>query len=187
MNEMMMAALFDDYKQVKRRAAKERDQGEGCDIVMLMYVGDEPDDEGIVAVAPISDTSMESVAALIAATMARAFIPYWVAILSDGYVAKHSDVTYPAAGGLEALFRAGDSNVQECLTITVANHAGEVYADSATYWFDDDGDVWFDESEGPANALEGPMIDVLKDVTSLWGKTQAEIITEIMKRSPTIN
>lgn len=189
MNEELMRTLFDDYKETKRHAVREHD-GE---IPMFLYISnvswnDADDEEGVVGVIPIGGT-IDDVAQVLAATMARAFIPYWAAILSDGYTISHDKLPPNHAGGLEPLFRAGYPGVHECLTITAASHDGEIYADSVTYWFDSDGDIWYNDVDGPLSkdTTAGPMIDVLKDVTSLWGMSHAEIISEIMKRTPDVN
>jgi hypothetical protein len=186
----MMDALFASYRDMKRDAC--RDGEVDRDVSMLLYLGEGPMDDVQTQVLciVIPTGGREDMVQALAAAMARMFVPYWAAVLSDGYVMSADDAPdIVPAGGLGALFALGDKNVRECLTITGCDHTGDVYADSVTYWYDDDGDVWFrDDEESPVKGTsEGPMIDVLKDVTSLWGKTQAEIIAVILERTVDMN
>lgn len=186
MNESLLQAIFDDFREVKRshiRDAAEDDR----DIPMMIFLGEHDSDEEVLAI--IVPGAREDACQALAAVMARAFIPYWAAICMDGWVAKETDVPdeFKHQGGLIELAALGSDNVKECLTITAADHTGTKYADSRTYWYDSDGDIWFDDSDGPGDEMSGPMLDVLLDITSLWGKTQTEIIEEIIKRSPDMN
>lgn len=188
MNEAMLASIFDDFREMKRSHVREAD-ADDRDIPMMVFVGDRPSDEDADVVAIIVPGSRNEVAQALAAVMARMYIPYWAAICSDGYVAKDMDVPeqFMHPGGLIELALSGSDAVKECLTITAADHVGGTYADSQTYWYDSDGDIWFDDSEGPTGEMNGPMIDILVDITSLWGKTQAEIIAEILSRTTDMN
>jgi len=187
MDREMLDSIFEHYMLMKRDTVQHPEMDN--DVPMLLYISDEPyntpDSTLLCVVIPGGRDDMVQA---LAAVMARAFIPYWAAIVSDGYVAKDGDVPdeFKVAGGLVLAFAAGVP-VKECLTLTACDHEGEQYALSRTYWYDDDGDVWFDDDEGPGTDSVGPMIDILKDITSLWGKTQAEVISVILDRTHDMN
>jgi hypothetical protein len=185
-NESLLHAIFDDFREVKRAHVRDHDPDDR-DIPMMIFVGEHEDDEEVLAI--IVPGAREDACQALAAVMARAFIPYWAAICMDGYVAKDVDVPdeFRHPGGLVELAAIGSDNVRECLTITAADHTGTKYAISQTYWYDSDGDIWFEDDDAPGDEMSGPMLDVLLDITSLWGKTHTEIIEEIMKRSPDRN
>jgi hypothetical protein len=189
-NRELLDALFHHYVLMKRGAVDEEDVDN--DVPMLLYVGDEPmetESDAAQVLCIVVPGGRDDVCAALAHTMAQAFIPNWACILADGFVAKDLDVPdeYKHAGGLIELAALGDANIKECLTITAVDHAGDQYANARTYWYDSDGDIWFDDEDGPGEKSEGPMIDVLRDVTSLWGMTHVEILSEIMKRGPFLN
>jgi hypothetical protein len=190
-NHSMLEDIFNEYRLMKRAAVDHRDQLDGdTDIPMLVYVGEGPmdDTETQVAVIVIPSGGREDLCNALASTMARMFMPHWAAVLTDGYVIKEDDAPSAIpAGGLRELFEAGTHAVDECLTITACCHGGESYADSVTYWYDDDGDIWFRDNEGMASEMNGPLVEVIKDVTSLWGLTHDEVMREIMRRSPGMN
>jgi len=189
MNEVTLDDIFGGYREMKRQAVRDPDVDN--DIPMLLYLGEgSMDDEQmqiLCVVIPSGDKG--DLCNALAACMARQFIPYWAAVCTDGYVAKATDFPDMVAGGLALMFDVGDDRVQECLTITATDNLGDMYADSVTYWYDDDGDLWFrDDQEAPVKGhSEGPLIDVLKDVCSLWGKTPAEVISTILERTPEVN
>jgi hypothetical protein len=182
--------MFRQYVDTKRATVDDKDEDDN-DIPMLLYVGDGPLDEGVEGnvFCIVVPGGREDVCHALAYTMAQHFIPYWAAICSDGYVAKDSDVPdeYKHAGGLVELAALDSDIIKECLTITAFDHAGDAYSTSRTYWYDDDGDIWFNDEDGPASESSGPLIDVLKDVTSLWGKTHIEILQTIASRGPFLN
>jgi hypothetical protein len=188
MDEAMFASIFDDFCEMKRAHIREA-AADDRDIPMMVFVSDRPSEEDADAIAVIVPGSRNEIVRALAAVMARMYIPYWAAICSDGFVAKDGDVPeeFLHPGGLIEMALSGSDAVKECLTITAADHAGAKYACSRTYWYDSDGDIWFDDSEGPTGEMNGPMIDILVDITSLWGKTQAEIIAEILSRTTDMN
>lgn len=188
MNYGILDTLFEHYMLMKRENVREA-IGDNRDIPMLLYVADQPyearEAQLLCVVVP---GGRDDVVRALASVMARAFIPYWAAIASDGYVAKDSELPdeYMHPGGLEEAFKAGIP-VRECLTLTAADHEGNQYALSRSYWYDDDGDVWFNDDEGPGTDSSGPLIDALKDITALWGKSQAEVIAVILERTVDMN
>ena len=189
MHEPTLDDLFRHYILMKRDVVADPD--EDNDIPMLLYAGERPLDEDVpseVYCIVVTGDRLDLCNCL-AALMARHFIPYWTAICMDGFVAKGDDVPdeYMHPGGLVDMAAAGLPGVRECLTITAADHDGHVYANSRTYWFDNDGDIWFDDDDGPGEKMSGPMIDVLVDVTSLWGKSKMEVLQVIMERGPFMN
>jgi len=188
-HEPTLADLFGHYQLMKRDAVAEPD--EDNDIPMLLYVGEGPLAENVPCevLCIVVSGGRDDMCQCLAAVMAQHFIPHWAAICSDGFVAKHADVPpeYLRAGGLIEMAAGKLPGVRECLTITAADHDGHVYANSRTYWFDTDGDIWFDDDDGPGDKMSGPMIDVLTDVTSLWGKSKIEVLQTIMERGPFMN
>jgi hypothetical protein len=187
-NIEMMESIFEQYMLMKRDVVREPEQDN--DVPMLLYVGEQPFDDldGNVLCIVVPGGRDEVIGAL-AATMARMFIPYWAAIASDGYTAKAADIPdeYIRAGGVTELFAQNSAAVKECLTLTACDHEGGLYATSRTYWYDSDGDVWFDDEEEASSFSEGAIIDILKDITSMWGKSHAEVIAEVMRRMPDMN
>jgi hypothetical protein len=187
MNESLLRLIFDDFREVKRAHVRGAEDDDDRDIPMMVFVGEHADDEEVLCI--IVPGARGELAAALAAVMARAFVPYWAAVCMDGYVAKDADVPeeFMHPGGLVEMALRGSDAVKECLTITAADHAGARYADSQTYWYDSDGDIWFDDGDGPGHEMSGPMFDLLIDITSMWGKSQVEIIAEILSRSTDMN
>lgn len=183
-----MERIFEDYQRMKRDAV-DSDEVDN-DIPMLLYVGEGPiesDTQVVVIVIPTNDRN--DLCQALAACMARMFIPHWATICMDGYTAADADVPeqFMHIGGLREMAALGVNGVKECLTVTAVDHVEGTYTNSRSYWYDDDGDIWFDDEEGPTADATGPMIEVLVDIVSMYGKTQAEILIEILSRTTDMN
>jgi hypothetical protein len=189
LRDEMMQTIFDEYMGLKCAAVGL--QPDDCDIPMLLYLGERPydDPKGEVLCVVLQVSGFQDACAALAHAMAEKFIPYWAAMLSDGYTAKNVDVPteFNHPGGLGEMMKLGLPDVREVLSLVACDKAGDLYSISRTYYFDADGDIFFDDDEGPAMNSHGTMVDVLRDCTSLWGLSDSEVHTELMRRSPDMN
>ena len=182
----MLDAIFYDYMEMKRVAVKEAD-GE---VPMMLFAAPDPLDDTErdtpIAAIVVPSSSIDLVGRALAKLLAELFIPHWVACCSDAFIAPHGmavDEGVAHRGDLEKLHQAGDKRIKEGLTITATDHEGDVYTNTVTYWFDSDGDIWYDDVEPStpeeAQQSEGPILDALRAVVSLHGLSESEIVAKI--------
>ena len=188
MNHAILGAIFHDYMDMKREAAKDHQ-----DVPMMIFAAPnalDDNDEPIAALVIGDGGHSGLIGEALGELCTKLFIPHWTACCSDGYVAKASDfpeLNDARPGDLQVLYEAGDPRVKEVLTITALDKDGDMYAASVTYWYDSDGDVWFDDIEVARNddavQTEGGVVEAMRAVTSLHGLSTAEVLAKIANRN----
>lgn len=184
MNELVIANVFDSYAEMKRIVVADPNQDN--DMPMILYAGPEPLEEpgGDVVCVMIPTGQAHDVAGTLARIMAEDFIPNWCILCADVWTAKDDDIDFRGFPnhGLGLLFLLGHPAVSEALTVTAVSHDGSVYVDNRRYWYDDDGDIWFHDSDGvlrDAEKTQGLIFGMLQDATSLWGLPRQEVLNRI--------
>lgn len=172
-------SILDFFREVKRHCVDDKDMPN--DPPTFMFVGVEVDDDELDAplVPAIALPVMDDIVPAISEWITNFGPPAWVAVCNDAYVAHLIEDDDKVFVDLAELHAAGDKRVKEALTLAAAHHDGTEFMIEQTYWYDSDGDVWFDDLDYHTSA-SGVIMNFLRVVVALHGQTREQMINSML-------